>query len=167
MRPSSPGMRHNAARSGVGSGEGVGVGVGVVVGDGVSVGVGVGEAAGREVAVGRGWVGVPVPSGMDGVVQAARSISMTMPGRKTIFLTSEWILILPPRIICAEGPNGLRFTRTRSEAERVGCKRVLGGDYRLTRILTVILPALSKSNLSQSFIRKYNVPVSAGLPMYW
>jgi hypothetical protein len=34
---------------------------------------------------------------MDGVVQAARSISMTMPGRKTIFLTSEWIIVLPPQ----------------------------------------------------------------------
>jgi uncharacterized SAM-binding protein YcdF (DUF218 family) len=52
-------------------------------------------------------------------------------------------------------------------SEAVGWKRMLGGDYCLTRILTVILPALSKSNLSQSFIRKYNVPVSAGLPMYW
>ena len=113
-------MRHNAARSGVGSGEGVGVGVGVVVGDGVSVGVGVREAAGREVAVGRGRVGVPVPSGMDGVVQAARSISMTMPGRKTIFLISEWILILPPRIICAEGPNDRRISRSAERAQRSG-----------------------------------------------
>jgi hypothetical protein len=78
-----------------------------------------------------------------------------------------WIAIMILRDQRPRPPNGLRFTRTRSEAERVGCKRVLGGDYRLTRILTVILPALSKSNLSQSFIRKYNVPVSAGLPMYW
>ncbi len=80
----------------------------------------------------KGWWSFQFSRGMDWVVQAATS--MTIQGRKTIFLTSfEWIIILPPRIICAERPNGTELSRAAEGG--VGWSEMLGGRLSLWLVL--------------------------------
>jgi hypothetical protein len=115
---------------GMGVGVAVGVAVGVLVGVAVGVAVGVlvgvavlvgtAVAVGNDVALGAG-VGVGADTG-------AQVDNIRLTSKSTINVR----FILRVLLWRSMPPNGTRFSRTRSEAERVGWKRSLGALLRIS-----------------------------------